>query len=140
MSDPTHRVPSAPGRRTVLHAAWAAPAVVVASAVPAFAASGRAPSLNLSAFDLDDSYAYATVVYSRPDTTDLTQSFDYQGLPEAGPWETFAAGRSTNSSGYAAETFARAAIGRYAEIRASALVPGYGLVLSNSVQVADIWT
>ncbi|MBN6191144.1 hypothetical protein JQN58_30220 [Aneurinibacillus sp. BA2021] len=125
-------------RRTIVHAAWAAPAIAFSAAAPAAAASLGTPELTLSAFALDANYAWGTVTLSRPGTADLTQTFDFQGDGASG-WETIYTGQSTNSSGYYASTLPRSVIGAYTQLRAVAAVTGYGPVSSAPVALSDIW-
>ncbi|MBS0022808.1 hypothetical protein [Microbacterium paraoxydans] len=125
-------------RRTMIHAAWVTPVIAFSTATPAAAASLGTPELALNAFALDQDYAWGTVTFSRSGAGDLTQPFDFQGDTGAG-WEAIYTGQSTNSSGYFASTLPRVVIAAYSQIRAVAVVSGYGTVTSAPVALADIW-
>lgn len=129
---------AAVSRRTLVQAAWAAPVIATAVAAPLAAASPGVPSITLNVFALDENYAWGTVIFSRDGVTDLTQAFEFQGTPPS-EWENIYTGQSTNSSGYYASTLPRIVIGTYDQIPVSAFVAGYGLILSNSVSVQDLW-
>lgn len=138
MSTEEPRARGVVSRRTLIHAAWATPVIAFSTATPAAAASLGTPELTMNSFALDENYAWGTVTFARSGAVDLTQPFDYQGAVGS-DWEPIYTGQSTNSSGYFASTLPRVVIGAYTQIRAVAVVAGYGPVASAPVLLSDIW-
>ena len=131
MTDTTDQ-PQSPAlrRRSVVHAAWAAPVVLAAVATPAAAASAPpAPTLYVS-FTGTGPSGFLFLELLAADGTPLQQQFDIEGKPRGTDSWVALFRPSTRADGTFSSTIPSGITEDYSAVRVVAVVPGYPALIS----------